>query len=347
MRIFPVRPAIWMRGHDGRTWDFTDRGEGLRNTTDLRGRAGTGHGRVHWSANFDEIQDFENDIRTHFGGLGFLSDQDFATTQDPLGSPKAGLSQELDDLKAYVESLQRAPDSPHRQADGTMTSLAEQGELVFRRLDCASCHAGQAFTDSTLNASRLHDVGTLTPGSGQRLGAGALAGVDAPTLRGLWDSAPYFHDGSAATLQAVLERSTDAHGGMKDITPSEKEQLIAYLLQLDEQNGDSPVNRPPVITEVRMEPEQVTGTTSQLTVTAHDPDEEPVKFLWQASGAHAVTLGNAQSSQTQVTFQATGAYRFDVQVQDPRGNQTQSHTSGNVVPTATTIEIHSQPLEPR
>ena len=37
-------------GHDGRTWDFTGRGEGLRNTISLRGRSGTGHGPVHWSA---------------------------------------------------------------------------------------------------------------------------------------------------------------------------------------------------------------------------------------------------------------------------------------------------------
>ena len=60
-------------GHDGRTWDFTQAGEGLRNTIDLRGRAGTAHGNVHWTANFDEIQDFEHDIRGPFGGDGFLN----------------------------------------------------------------------------------------------------------------------------------------------------------------------------------------------------------------------------------------------------------------------------------
>lgn len=32
---------------DGRVWDFTDRGEGLRNTTDLRGRRGAGHNLIH------------------------------------------------------------------------------------------------------------------------------------------------------------------------------------------------------------------------------------------------------------------------------------------------------------
>ena len=61
-------------GHDGRVWDFTGRGEGLRNTATLHGRGGTAHGNVHWTANFDEIQDFENDMRGAFGGSGFLSD---------------------------------------------------------------------------------------------------------------------------------------------------------------------------------------------------------------------------------------------------------------------------------
>jgi hypothetical protein len=42
-------------GHDGRSWDFSQLGEGIRNTTELNGRGGTGHGPVHWSANFDEI----------------------------------------------------------------------------------------------------------------------------------------------------------------------------------------------------------------------------------------------------------------------------------------------------
>lgn len=60
-------------GFDGRTWDFTGRGEGLRNTTALNGRAGMRQGNVHWTGNFDEIQDFEHDIRNAIGGTGFLT----------------------------------------------------------------------------------------------------------------------------------------------------------------------------------------------------------------------------------------------------------------------------------
>ena len=55
-------------GQDGRTWDLTGFGEGLRNTVALRGRGGMGHGALHWSNNFDEVQDFEGQIRNLAGG---------------------------------------------------------------------------------------------------------------------------------------------------------------------------------------------------------------------------------------------------------------------------------------
>ncbi len=193
-------------GHDGRTWDFSGRGEGLRNTTDLRGRRGMGHGRVHWSANFDEIQDFENDIRGAFGGAGFLSDDQFGWTEDPLGTPKAGRSDELDALAAYVSSLGPAsiPRSPLRTPSGAMTPAGLRGADVFANEGCANCHSGGTRTDSALATSLLHDVGTLSTSSGGRLG-GPLAGIDTPTLLGVVHAAPYLHDGSAATLEDVFE----------------------------------------------------------------------------------------------------------------------------------------------
>ncbi|MGB6222730.1 Ig-like domain-containing protein, partial [Haloferula sp.] len=190
-------------GSDGRVWDFTQRGEGLRNTPDLRGRGGMAHGNVHWSGNFDEIQDFENDIRNFFGGTGFLTDEQFDTTSDPLGTSKAGLSADLDALAAYVTSLgnDHLPRSPHRAYNGSLTASAELGRQVFISMDCTSCHSGDDLTDST--SGLFHDVGTMRTTSGQRLGA-PLTGIDTPTLRGLWSNAPYFHDGSARTLEDVF-----------------------------------------------------------------------------------------------------------------------------------------------
>lgn len=187
--------------HDGRTWDFTNRGEGFRNTTDLRGRSGMGHGAVHWSANFNEIQDFENDIRNAFGGTGFLTNADFAATSDTLGLAKAGLNPDLDALAAYVTSLGIAsiPKSPGRDAVGGLSAAATRGQAVFASNNCAACHdPSSGFTDRT-----SHDVGTLRESSGQRLG-GPLGGIDTPTLLGVGTTAPYFHNGSARTLAEVF-----------------------------------------------------------------------------------------------------------------------------------------------
>ena len=219
---------------DGRVFDFTGGGEGLRNTTSLLGRRGMGHGRVHWSANFDEIQDFEKPIRELFGGRGFIADAllDEGTRREPLGDPLAGLSPELDDLTAYVTSLSEVHPSPFRNPDGTLTADAQVGKALFERLGCGSCHAGSDFTDSS--QSLLHDVGTMKASSGTRLGE-PLEGLDTPTLLGIWETAPYLHDGSAPTLHDVLTVSnpTDLHGTVSELTTAEIDQLVSYLLQLD------------------------------------------------------------------------------------------------------------------
>lgn len=211
---------------DGQVWDFTQSGEGLRNTIELVGRSGIGHGNVHWTANFDEIQDFENDIRLAFSGSGFLSQADWLDTLDPLGAPKAGRSADLDALAAYVASFVRFPRSPYRNPDGSLTPDAVAGKAVFATAGCASCHAGSSFRDGV-----RHDVGTLQVSSGQGNGLPlAGVGIDTPTLKGLWRTAPYLHNGAAATLDAVLDEP--AHVGA--LTPTEKSDLVAYLAQIDD-----------------------------------------------------------------------------------------------------------------
>ena len=197
-------------GTDGRIWDFTGRGEGLRRTTDLRGRSGLGHGNLHWSANFDEIQDFEHDIRGPFGGTGFLplTPQQFAAQHSSPASGKAGLSPELDALAAYVTSLSPAstPRSPSRNTDGSLTAAALHGQTVFTAQSCADCHSGTARTDSirsSVSTPNLHDTGTLSSLSGLRLG-GPLTGIDTPTLHGLHASRTYLHNGQAETLSDVF-----------------------------------------------------------------------------------------------------------------------------------------------
>lgn len=224
---------------DGRVWDFTDRGEGLRNTKTLLGARGTGDGRVHWSANMDEIQDLERDIRDSFGGLGFMTDSHFGSHKDaagvyePFGPPAAGVSAELDALAAYFATFDQVPRSPFRNADGSFTKDALLGREVFLKSGCGECHAPPNYTDSTMTGG-LHDVGTLLPTSGFRLG-GQLTGIDTPTLKGLWQSAPYLHDGRAATLLEIFTTYTkDRMGIVSNLTDAELGQLVRYLQELDD-----------------------------------------------------------------------------------------------------------------
>ncbi|MEZ4467745.1 MAG: cytochrome c peroxidase [bacterium] len=136
--------------HDRLVWDFTARGEGLRNTISLLGRAG--RAPIHWSGNFDEVQDFEHDIRGPFGGTGLLSDADFAAASTPLGPPKAGLSADLDAMAAYVASLDTPRSSPFRLPDRRLSVAAQRGAALFDDLGCGVCHAGPDYTDSAFTA---------------------------------------------------------------------------------------------------------------------------------------------------------------------------------------------------
>jgi cytochrome c peroxidase len=228
---------------DARVWDFTDRGEGLRNTKSLLGVRGVkGEGRLHWSANMDEVQDFERDIRDSQGGTGFMSDEEFNSrkdasgTYDTFGKPAAGVSKELDALSAFVTSLDKVPRSPFRNPDGSFTNDALEGRKIFQRANCAECHLGPDFTDSSLSPNGpVHDVGTILPTSGGRLG-GKLAGIDTPTLKGVWQSAPYLHDGRAETLTEIFTKyiPKDMMGTTSNLTEAELGQLVEYLQELDD-----------------------------------------------------------------------------------------------------------------
>ncbi|WP_167854811.1 Ig-like domain-containing protein [Mangrovimicrobium sediminis] len=187
-------------GQDGRVYDFTGRGEGLRNNISLNGTAGNLHGNLHWSGNFDEVQDFELDIRNRFLGRGLMGDQAFASTAASLGASKAGYSADLDALAAYVTSLDasKLDRSPYRKSATSMTSQGKKGQQLFEKLGCDSCHSGSMYTDGA-----MHDVGTLREYSGMRLG-GPLPGIMTPSLPGLFNTEPYMHDGSADSIEDIF-----------------------------------------------------------------------------------------------------------------------------------------------
>jgi YVTN family beta-propeller protein len=246
-------------GHDGRTWDFTSLGEGLRNTPRLRGRHGA-QGPLHWSANFDEVQDFEQQIRSLAGGSGLLS----GALSPALGTPKAGLNSDLDALAAYVGSLSSADPSPLRMADGALTAVAVQGKAVFQAQNCMQCHGGKDFTRS--GSIVPIDIGTLKPSSGQRAGA-ALSYIDVPTLRDVWATAPYLHDGSAATLQEAILSHNNVTISAGDLT-----SLVRYLSEIGSDETAAPDNGGGGLLTEYFGNKTLTGTPVELTTGAVNLD---------------------------------------------------------------------------
>jgi len=126
-------------------------------------------------------------------------------------------------MDEWLKSLTPIP-SPF-MVNQKLSPAAQRGERIFNRSQtrCATCHRQGLFTDL-----KQYDVGT----------AGAFGkqneALDTPTLIELWRTAPYLHDGSAATLREVLvERNPDdRHGRTSQLKPEEIDDLVAYLRSL-------------------------------------------------------------------------------------------------------------------
>ncbi|HEX5163351.1 MAG TPA: putative Ig domain-containing protein [Steroidobacteraceae bacterium] len=306
-------------GHDGRTWDLTGMGEGLRNTVNLRGRASTAQGFLHWSGNFDELQDFEGQIRALAGGTGLMSDADFntGTRSQPLGTTKAGVSADLDALAAYVASLNTFANSPLRN-NGAFTAAATAGRNVFIARNCAQCHGGTSFTDSA--AANLRDIGTIKPSSGSRLG-GPLNGIDVPTLRDVWATAPYLHDGSAPTIAAAIS----AHNGVS-LSATDLNNLAAYVAEIGAQESSAPApapNNPPTLGNPGNQNGTV-GVAVNLSLTASDPEGQTVT-LTAANLPTGLTINSAARTITG-TPTAQGTFNVALTASDGVNNVTQNFT---------------------
>ncbi len=264
-------------GSDGQIWDLTSLNEGLRNTIDLRGKSGTGHGRLHWTANFDEVHDFEHQIRLLNSGTGLLEQKDFEQHQDPLGTPKAGISEDLDALAEYVASLSSFSVSPYKHSDGSLTADAAAGRQIFNQLACFQCHGGDAYTNS--EAGFLYDVGTLKPSSGKRIGS-TLLGLDVPTLKGLWYSSPYLHDGSATSIREVLitYNPDGTHADISSLSSKEIDQLITFLHQIDDQTPAAQTSDISIDIVFPQAGQQYTGPNIPIDISFHIPQINYVEY---------------------------------------------------------------------
>jgi mono/diheme cytochrome c family protein len=161
------------------------------------------------------------------GGHGSFSDQRIGLTiaQTPdLVTPK------LAALLDYQLRL-RVPDPPAGSFD---RARASRGKQLFRnQAGCASCHQSPDFTDVLSGPSQatpfLHapaEVG-MDPRYAERTATGKYRTTP---LRALWQHAPYFHDGSAPDLLAVVNHYDQLFG--LNLSAAQKADLVEYLKSL-------------------------------------------------------------------------------------------------------------------
>jgi cytochrome c peroxidase len=151
-------------------------------------------------------------------------------------------------LASYVRTILAGNSPFDRYANGIANALSDEarsGLEIFRgKAGCSTCHSGPTMSDE-----RFHNTGVAWQGGewkdlGRFLVTGAAQDRGAfktPTLREVDRTAPYMHDGSLSTLDAVIDYydrggnpapSRDADLKPLGLTADEKRQLIAFLRSL-------------------------------------------------------------------------------------------------------------------
>ncbi len=231
---FPITQNFWiacsschLEGYtDAVTWQFT---VGPRDTPS-NGGGPINTGFLLRQALRNSVVDYDTTIQIEQGGSYHRT--------DPSNMA------DLMSLANFVNFAIPFQENPNRSPDGTLTAQQMQGEGVFLA-NCRTCHTGDYLTDSgtgnpTLDENGpilLHDIGTCVT-SGQFVDQPAPDEVDGnmhtacdfdtPTLRSIFATAPYFHDGSAATLRDAVDRIPAA----QILSDDDRNALVEYLKTL-------------------------------------------------------------------------------------------------------------------
>jgi hypothetical protein len=151
----------------------------------------TGTGPFKWDGTDPDLKASMTSTMKRLGGMGL----------DP---------KQTDALGAYLEFM------PKVRAPSRDTVAVARGKKLFdsAELGCRSCHDGAHYTDQ-----ERHKL------------TGTLDQVDTPSLHAVAASAPYFHDGSAATLESLLRDRGAVHGmaSTEKLTDQQVADLTAFL----------------------------------------------------------------------------------------------------------------------
>ncbi|MBS1876218.1 MAG: beta-propeller fold lactonase family protein [Acidobacteria bacterium] len=133
----------------------------------------------------------------------------------------------------YVTTIPRPPNR-YRPLGAALSPAQRRGKAIFERTTtndgrtisennrCVSCHFPPYYTDR-----RRHDVGT-------KLSFDRTGDFDVPHLNNIYDSAPYLHNGMAATLEEIwtVYNPDDRHGVTNDMTKDQLNDLVEFLRTL-------------------------------------------------------------------------------------------------------------------
>jgi mono/diheme cytochrome c family protein len=162
---------------------------------------------------------------TQMGGHGTFSEP--RTGVSVTNGTDDLVSSKLPALQAYQLSIP-APAPPAGSFD---PAAAARGKVVFDA-SCASCHSGPEFTDAN---TRLHPVSD-SMGEPEPSGVPSYASRSATKmyrtapLKGVWQHPPYFHNGTAATLEDVVNVYNDRRS--LGLTSDQRADLVQYLKSL-------------------------------------------------------------------------------------------------------------------
>ncbi len=198
---------------DKLTWFVAD---GPRQTPTLAGRL-LGTGPFNWGGTEEGLQSNMDKTIERMGGHGLVKG-------------------ELAALESFLLTGLPERPNPNRAATG-LTEAQERGRKLFKDpvVACASCHTGDGLTDG-----RNWDVGTASSAEVEARAVLAMqtgtkptaVTFNTPSLRGLWHTGPYLHDGSADSIEQLLKRTDGAMGKTSHLTKSELADLVAYLKTL-------------------------------------------------------------------------------------------------------------------
>ena len=162
---------------------------------------------------------------TQMGGHGSFSEP--RTGVSVTNGTDDLVSGKLPALQAYQLSIP-APASPAGSFDA---AAAARGKQVFD-VTCATCHSGPELTDAN---TRLHPVSDSMgepepPGVPSYASRSATKMYRTAPLKGIWQHPPYFHNGTAATLEDVVNIYNDRRS--LGLTSDQRADLVQYLKSL-------------------------------------------------------------------------------------------------------------------